>query len=155
MPTRRLIWICFVISSAIFGSSTYANAQEDSFFRGKTMTLLIGFGTGGGYDTYGRSFIRHFRNHIPGTPDIVLQNMPGAGGLTAGAGAGGGWGEAFFTFSLASPSGAAAGAVPAGVGTGASSLEAAAAGKTKTSNNIRAKRPVQVRMVSSISMEIE
>ncbi len=71
------------VALAMAASCAAAVAQEDTFFRGKTVSMIIGFGPGGGYDTYGRAFIRHFKNHIPGRPDIVLQNMPGAGGLVA------------------------------------------------------------------------
>jgi tripartite-type tricarboxylate transporter receptor subunit TctC len=53
------------------------------FYRGKTVALLIGFGPGGGYDTYARQLARHLGRHIPGNPNVVPQNMPGAGGLAA------------------------------------------------------------------------
>ena len=74
---NAMLGACLALTSA---SGVHA---QDDFFRGKTLSMIIGFGTGGGYDTYGRAFIRHFRNHIPGQPDIVLQNMPGAGGMVA------------------------------------------------------------------------
>jgi tripartite-type tricarboxylate transporter receptor subunit TctC len=55
-------------------------AAED-FYAGKTIQMLIGFSAGGGYDIYGRVLARHLGNHIPGHPQIVPQNMPGAGSL--------------------------------------------------------------------------
>jgi tripartite-type tricarboxylate transporter receptor subunit TctC len=58
-----------------------AIAQEDKFFAGKQITLLVGFGAGGGYDLYGRTVIAHMGRHIPGNPAMVASNMPGAGGL--------------------------------------------------------------------------
>jgi tripartite-type tricarboxylate transporter receptor subunit TctC len=51
------------------------------FYGGKSISLLIGYGPGGGYDSYARALARHLGKHIPGNPSIVPQNMPGAGGL--------------------------------------------------------------------------
>jgi tripartite-type tricarboxylate transporter receptor subunit TctC len=62
-----------------------AHAQGESggdFFKGKTITIGIGAGPGGGYDTNTRIFARHFAKYIPGHPTIVPQNVPGAGGLS-------------------------------------------------------------------------
>jgi tripartite-type tricarboxylate transporter receptor subunit TctC len=53
------------------------------FYRGRTVTLLVGYSTGGGYDTYARILARHMGRHIPGTPTIVVQNAPGAGSMRA------------------------------------------------------------------------
>jgi tripartite-type tricarboxylate transporter receptor subunit TctC len=53
------------------------------FYKGKSIALLIGFGPGGGYDSYSRVLARHLGKHIPGQPTVVPQNMPGAGGLAA------------------------------------------------------------------------
>jgi tripartite-type tricarboxylate transporter receptor subunit TctC len=51
------------------------------FYRGRSITLVIGYSAGGGYDAYGRVLARHLGRHIPGNPAIVAQNMPGAGSL--------------------------------------------------------------------------
>jgi tripartite-type tricarboxylate transporter receptor subunit TctC len=51
------------------------------FYSGRSIALLIGYGPGGGYDSYARVLARHLGKHIPGHPSIVPQNMPGAGGL--------------------------------------------------------------------------
>jgi tripartite-type tricarboxylate transporter receptor subunit TctC len=51
------------------------------FYRGKNVSLAISFSPGGGYDLYARTLARHMGKHIPGNPQIVPQNMPGAGGL--------------------------------------------------------------------------
>ena len=53
------------------------------FYRGKTVTLVVGYGPGGGYDVYARLVGRHLGRHIPGNPNVVVQNMPGAGSLRA------------------------------------------------------------------------
>lgn len=59
-----------------------ALAQPD-FYAGKQISLFIGTTAGGGYDAYGRLVARHIGRHIPGQPNVVAKNMPGAGGLTA------------------------------------------------------------------------
>jgi tripartite-type tricarboxylate transporter receptor subunit TctC len=51
------------------------------FYRGRSVTLVIGYSAGGGYDAYGRVLARHLSKHIPGNPAIIVQNMPGAGSL--------------------------------------------------------------------------
>jgi tripartite-type tricarboxylate transporter receptor subunit TctC len=61
-----------------------ASAQKvEDFYKGKTINLIIGFEAGGGYDIYGRLLARHMGHHIPGRPNIVVQNLPGAGSLVA------------------------------------------------------------------------
>jgi tripartite-type tricarboxylate transporter receptor subunit TctC len=56
---------------------------EDNFYGGKTIQIVVGFGPGGGYDLWARTVARHLGKHIPGSPSVVIQNMPGAGSLTA------------------------------------------------------------------------
>lgn len=51
------------------------------FFRGKTITMFIGYPAGGGYDLYARALARHMGRHIPGNPSFVAQNMPGASSM--------------------------------------------------------------------------
>lgn len=61
-----------------------ASAQSpDAFFRGKTITLSVGFDAGSGYDLYARLVARHYAEHIAGAPKIVVQNKPGATSLIA------------------------------------------------------------------------
>ena len=61
----------------------HASAQPVPFYKGKQITLFIASGAGGGYDTYARALARHMARHIPGNPNIVPKNVPGAGGLIA------------------------------------------------------------------------
>ena len=56
-----------------------ASAQD--FFRGKTLNIIVGNAAGGGYDIYARLLARHMARYIPGEPNIVVRNMPGAGGM--------------------------------------------------------------------------
>ena len=82
-PSRvSLEWLMVCILS--LGLCGHATAESvESFYAGKTVRLLIGFGSGGGYDVYGRTLARYLGRHIPGNPTIVPQNMAGAGSLRA------------------------------------------------------------------------
>ena len=71
-----------VVSAALLALPAKADAVAD-FYRGKTVTLAVGYGPGGGYDIYARLVARHIGRHIPGNPTVVVQNMPGAGSLRA------------------------------------------------------------------------
>jgi tripartite-type tricarboxylate transporter receptor subunit TctC len=55
----------------------------DPYFKGRTVNLLVAFAAGGPVDLSARLFANYFRNHIPGEPNVVVQNRPGAGGSTA------------------------------------------------------------------------
>jgi tripartite-type tricarboxylate transporter receptor subunit TctC len=64
--------------------SASAHAQSvENFYRGRTVTIVVGFGVGGGYDIHGRVLARHLGKHIPGNPTVIAQNMVGAGSLRA------------------------------------------------------------------------
>jgi tripartite-type tricarboxylate transporter receptor subunit TctC len=58
-------------------------AVAQDFYRGKTISILVGFSPGGGFDINARVLARHLGRHIPGNPNVVVQNMPGAGSITA------------------------------------------------------------------------
>jgi tripartite-type tricarboxylate transporter receptor subunit TctC len=55
----------------------------DAFYRAGGLKFVIAAGAGGGYDIYGRALARHIGRHLPGNPNVVAQNMPGADGLKA------------------------------------------------------------------------
>jgi tripartite-type tricarboxylate transporter receptor subunit TctC len=59
-----------------------AAADVGDFYRGKNLRILVGYGTGAGYDVYARLLGRHLTKHLPGQPVVVIQNMPGAASLT-------------------------------------------------------------------------
>jgi tripartite-type tricarboxylate transporter receptor subunit TctC len=61
-----------------------AQGQGPGFYEGKTIRVIVGLAAGGGFDTYARLMGRHLGKHIPGKPAIIVENMPGAGGLIAG-----------------------------------------------------------------------
>ncbi len=57
-----------------------SGAMADEYFKGKDITIYVGSTAGGPYDAYARMLARHWGRHIPGNPNIVVQNMPGASG---------------------------------------------------------------------------
>ncbi len=73
---------CVLVSLTMFVTSARAQSVED-FYKGRSISLLIGFSVGGGYDLYARHLARHIGKHIPGRPTIIPQNMAGAGSLRA------------------------------------------------------------------------
>ncbi|EDM47960.1 MAG: tripartite tricarboxylate transporter substrate-binding protein [Marinobacter sp.] len=73
-----------VLSAAMVLGSSSAVAQDETpeqFYSGKTVQLMVGYSAGGGYDTYARTVARHLGKHIPGNPDVIVKNVPGAGSL--------------------------------------------------------------------------
>lgn len=68
-------------SVVVIGRSTFA--QTDVSYKGKTLQIIVASGPGAGNDLKTRIFARHASKHIPGKPNIIVENMPGAGGLRA------------------------------------------------------------------------
>lgn len=60
-----------------------AFGQAAPFYKDKTIRIIVGFTSGGLYDQYARLLARHMGKYIPGNPNIIVQNMPGAGSLTS------------------------------------------------------------------------
>jgi len=84
----NLLTLCLLKGAAAICVSTLsvgsAQAQGGAdFYKGKTITILVGFSPGGGYDQYARVLARHMGRHVPGNPDMIVQNQPGAGSLNA------------------------------------------------------------------------
>jgi tripartite-type tricarboxylate transporter receptor subunit TctC len=80
---RAAFAMCSVTAAlAIANAPARADAISE-FYAGKSVNLVIGYAPGGGYDLYARTLGRHIGRHIPGNPNIVVQNMPGAGSLKA------------------------------------------------------------------------
>jgi tripartite-type tricarboxylate transporter receptor subunit TctC len=81
-PHRLLIAALLLMTG--FGLTPPANADAIAdFYKGKTLALVVGSSTGGGYDTMTRAIARFIGRHVPGNPTVVVRNMPGAGGITA------------------------------------------------------------------------
>jgi tripartite-type tricarboxylate transporter receptor subunit TctC len=79
---RRLSRAALAAALMLWSGTGFAQTPEQ-FYRGKTVYLFIGEAEGGDYNTWGRLVAHHIRNHIPGNPNVVPQNVPGAGGLLA------------------------------------------------------------------------
>src|SRR5262245_1349743 len=58
-------------------------AEQSSFFHGKTIRIVVGAAPGGGFDVYGRAIARHWGKYIPGNPQVIIENQPGAATLIA------------------------------------------------------------------------
>ena len=86
-------------------SQRAALAQTAPFYQGKTIRIIVGFTAGGLYDQYARVLARHMPKYIPGTPNIIVQNMPGAGSLTA----------TNYVYGVAKPDGLTLGMVGSGI----------------------------------------
>ncbi len=80
---RSLICVLFSLWFAIVVDSQPALGQGESFYKGKSIRLVVGSTTGNFYDSWGRLIARHWSKYIPGNPDVIVQNMPGAGSVTA------------------------------------------------------------------------
>src|SRR5262245_17678375 len=61
----------------------HAGVAQAPFYEGKTITIVVSYAPGGGYDFYSRLLSRHLGNHVPGKPTVVVQNMPAAAGVVA------------------------------------------------------------------------
>jgi tripartite-type tricarboxylate transporter receptor subunit TctC len=94
MPARSIVWrarsawakrvprLCppYLCLALLAASSAQADSVAD-FYKGKTISVLIGVNVGGGYDFEARLLARFMRAHIPGNPVLVPQNLIGAGGI--------------------------------------------------------------------------
>src|SRR5258707_69492 len=80
---RRLsLHTALIASAGVVAPAIYVQAAD--FYAGKTIEFVVGADAGGGYDIYARTVARHMARHIPGSPTIIVKNMPGAGSSRAG-----------------------------------------------------------------------
>jgi tripartite-type tricarboxylate transporter receptor subunit TctC len=79
---RSSLFAAVLMSATVVAQGPVA-AEAQQSFAGRTITLTIGYGPGSGNDVYGRLIARHLGKHIPGQPNIVAQNLPGAGSFKA------------------------------------------------------------------------
>jgi tripartite-type tricarboxylate transporter receptor subunit TctC len=79
----RLLAVATIL---LFRTGFAVGAEEDvaQFYRGRTVTCLIGYGVGGAYDFYARQISKYLARHIPGNPRVVPENMPGASSMVLG-----------------------------------------------------------------------
>ena len=78
---------------------------QASFYQGKTVRIVVGYQSGDTHDLWSRAYARHMGKHIPGNPDIVVQNMPGAGSMIA----------ANHVYNIAKPDGLTLGSIAPGL----------------------------------------
>jgi tripartite-type tricarboxylate transporter receptor subunit TctC len=74
-------WLC--LFATLMAGDASADESIVEFYRGKALNIVVGHEAGTGYDFFGRTLSRHITRHLPGNPNAVPQNMPGAGGLRA------------------------------------------------------------------------
>src|SRR5258705_6255195 len=79
---RRILSLA-AATALLLAAPAQAAAQSGGFYAGKTLKILVGLEAGGTVDTAARLFAHHLRKHIPGNPNIVIQNMPSAAGVGA------------------------------------------------------------------------
>jgi tripartite-type tricarboxylate transporter receptor subunit TctC len=82
LPMNKRISFAVAVFVLAYVPSSHGQTQ-DSFYKGKPITILAGTGAGNVYDMFARLFARHMGKHIPGNPDIIVQNMPGAASMIA------------------------------------------------------------------------
>src|SRR5690242_9479942 len=90
MGFRRMLFLFVLLFGAATVQSWAAAAKGGfdekaiaDFYRGKTVRIIVGFTAGGGYDAYSRLIGRHLHKHIPGNPNVLVDNMAGAGSILA------------------------------------------------------------------------
>jgi tripartite-type tricarboxylate transporter receptor subunit TctC len=79
---KRLITVV-LLGFLLFADAQSAAAQDEQFYAGKTIKVVVGFTSGGFYDRWSRLLARYVPKYLPGNPEMVVQNMPGAGGMIA------------------------------------------------------------------------
>src|SRR4051812_40993289 len=83
MNTRKPWGLIAAFAFAFLNAAVHPAKAQDSFYKGKTVTIVVGYSAGGGYDQYARLMARHLGKHIPGNPTVIVQNMPGAASMTS------------------------------------------------------------------------
>jgi len=77
----RIFCLLLILVLPLFASPV--GAQSEPFYKGKQIRIIVGLSSGGGYDRAARMLARNIGKYIPGNPDVVVQNMPGASSVTA------------------------------------------------------------------------
>jgi len=78
------IAVLFAVHAIVtFSFAAQLQAQAEPYYKGKTIRIIVGFTPGGFYDRWSRLLARYVPKYIPGNPEMIVQNVPGAGGLIA------------------------------------------------------------------------
>jgi tripartite-type tricarboxylate transporter receptor subunit TctC len=107
--TRRVVLGLAAAAMALAFSHPAEAAAPADFYKGRTISVIIGYSAGGGYDLYARVLAQHLGRHIPGNPTVIPQNMPGAGSIKA----------ALYVFSVAPKDGTVIGTFARGMASAA------------------------------------
>lgn len=84
MTKRKIGTICLLIIFLVLGFFIFnEQCRAADYYNGKVITIVVGYGPGGGYDRMARIISRHLPKHIPGNPTVMVQNMPGAATVVA------------------------------------------------------------------------
>ncbi len=85
MKIRRIKKQTITIFAALMITSLMLlpSIEAAPYYKGKNITVLVGFNAGGGTDTTARIFTKYFGKYIPGSPSVIVKNLPGAGGVKA------------------------------------------------------------------------
>ena len=75
--------VVFLLAALLLATNADIEAQEQPFYRGQSIKIIVGFTSGGFYDRWSRLLARYVPKYSPGNPEMIVQNMPGAGGLIA------------------------------------------------------------------------
>jgi tripartite-type tricarboxylate transporter receptor subunit TctC len=92
---KAKLWLPIAVVVSLVFTRAPAGSSTHDFYKGKTIRFVVGLAPGGGYDLSARTIGRHMGKHIPGNPNIVVENMTGAGSLIA----------ANYTYNSAKPDG--------------------------------------------------
>ena len=82
--TKQNKWSASLVAlgfAAFVAASPVAADSVSDFYKGKTVTIWVGYSPGGGYDVYARTFARHWSKHLPGNPEFIVKNRTGAGSM--------------------------------------------------------------------------
>ena len=80
---RRAFFLVTMLAGAVLTLSPGDTWAQETFYKGKTIRIIVGFSAGGGFDVNARAIARHMGKYIPGNPPIIVDNMTGAGSLIA------------------------------------------------------------------------
>jgi tripartite-type tricarboxylate transporter receptor subunit TctC len=83
MTVHLLRAVSVALPAALLAMSPARADSVADFYKGRTVSMVVGSATGGGYDTMARAIARFIGRHLPGNPTVVVRNMPGAGGILA------------------------------------------------------------------------
>jgi len=79
----KKLFLALAVLSLVAAAPAHAADAVADFYRGKTVTIYVGLAGGGLYSTFAQLLSRHLGEHIPGTPNVIVQHQPGAGGMIA------------------------------------------------------------------------